>query len=61
MYILNIVFKRFKNNVRHGVTIVILDGCPWIEKVVTILWEKGPMLCLLNPMAPEHASTRASK
>ena len=37
-----------------------LDGCPWIEKVVTI-WEKGPMLCLLNRMAAEHASTRASK
>ena len=39
MYILNIVFKRFKNNVRHCVIIVILDGCPWIEKVVTI-WKK---------------------
>lgn len=60
MYILNVVFKRFKNNVRHCVIIVILDGCPWIEKVVTI-WKKGPMSCLLNPMTPERAFTHTSK
>ena len=50
MYILNIVFKRFKNNVRHCAIIVIFNGCPWIEKVVTIIFmEKRSYVMFIKP------------
>lgn len=50
MYILKIVFKRFKNNVRHCAIIVIFNGCPWIEKVVTIIFmEKRSYVMFIKP------------